>query len=119
MVAEPVIALNRSLCAPIAGFDLHSLWQPGKRPDFLASRENPAIYRAISHGNMAQKAVRWQPGRKGSFAHTFPEEPTGEFRPWHYPIFLCVSSLSLASTLATSRTAGIRKWPTTSSVLAT
>src|SRR6266436_4080488 len=47
-------------------------------PDFLASGENPAIYRAISHGNMAQKAVRWQPGREGSFAHTFPEEPTGE-----------------------------------------
>jgi hypothetical protein len=46
--------------------------------DFLASGENPAIYRAISHGNMAQKAVRWQPGREGSFAHTFPEEPTGE-----------------------------------------
>src|SRR6266852_2634560 len=49
-----------------------------KRPDFLASGENPAIYRAISHGNMAQKAVRWQPGREGPFAHTFPEEPTGE-----------------------------------------
>jgi len=49
-----------------------------KGPDFLASGENPAIYRAISHGNMAQKAVRWQPGREGSFAHTFPEEPTGE-----------------------------------------
>jgi len=34
-----------------------------KRPDFLASCENTAIYRAISHGNMAHKAVRWQPGR--------------------------------------------------------
>src|SRR5260221_8992009 len=34
-------------------------------PNFLASGENPAIYRAISHGNMAQKAVRWQPGREG------------------------------------------------------
>src|SRR5258708_21432002 len=34
------------------------------RPYFLASCRNPAIYRAISHGNMAQKAVRWQPGHK-------------------------------------------------------
>src|SRR5476651_1661733 len=49
-----------------------------KRPYFLASAGNPAIYRAISHGNMAQKAVRWHPGRKARVAHTFPEEPTGE-----------------------------------------
>jgi hypothetical protein len=49
-----------------------------KWPYFLASGENSAISRSISHGNMAQKAVRWQPGREGSFAHTFPEEPTGE-----------------------------------------
>ena len=44
----------------------------------ISLHPNTAIYRAISHGNMAQKAVRWQPGRQGSFAHTFPEEPTGE-----------------------------------------
>src|SRR6266403_5490475 len=80
-----------------------------KGPDFLASGENPAIYRAISHGNMAQKAVRWQPGRKGPSAHTFPEEPTGELTSWRYPIFLCVSCLKLACTLVTNRTAGIRK----------
>src|SRR6266566_6385995 len=87
-----------------------------KGPDFLASRENPAIYRAISHGNMAQKAVRWQPGREGSLAHTFPEEPTGELGLWQFPIFLCVSYLRLAFTLATNRTAGIRKWRITFSV---
>src|SRR5260370_3022212 len=39
-------------------------------PDFLASGENPAIYRAISHGNMGQKAVRWQPsGEAFVFSH--------------------------------------------------
>jgi site-specific DNA recombinase len=42
-----------------------------KAPDFLASGENPAIYRAISHGNMAQKAVRWQPGRKARLLTRF------------------------------------------------
>ena len=35
---------------------------PKNRPEFLASRENPAIYRAISHGNLAEEAVRWHPG---------------------------------------------------------
>ena len=42
-----------------------------KAPDFLASRENPAIYRGISHGNMAQKAVRWQPGHKARLLTRF------------------------------------------------
>jgi hypothetical protein len=41
------------------------------RPNFLAYAENPAIYRAISHGNMAQKAVRWQPGRKARLLTRF------------------------------------------------
>src|SRR5260370_35104840 len=40
-------------------------------PDFLASGQNPAIYRAISHGNMAQKAVRWQPGHKARLLTRF------------------------------------------------
>src|SRR6266699_1731648 len=40
-------------------------------------------------------------------------------RRWRFPIFLCVSCLKLAFTLATNRTAGIRKWRTTFSVLAT
>ena len=35
---------------------------PAKGPYFLASGRNRAIHRAISHGNMAHKAVRWQPG---------------------------------------------------------
>src|SRR5579859_7088176 len=43
----------------------------GKAPYFLASRENPAIYRAISHGNMAHKAVRWQPGHKARLLTRF------------------------------------------------
>jgi hypothetical protein len=38
-----------------------------------------ALYSAPSHTETwLSKAVRWQPGREGSFAHTFPEEPTGE-----------------------------------------
>src|ERR1700735_3113645 len=41
------------------------------RPYFLASAGNPAIYRAISHGNMAQKAVRWQPGHKARLLTRF------------------------------------------------
>ena len=41
------------------------------RPYFLASGWNPAIYRAISHGNMAQKAVRWQPGHKARLLTRF------------------------------------------------
>src|SRR3954469_20959207 len=60
---------------------------PGNRPYFLASCENPAIQPPISHGNMALKAVRWQPGRSGSFAHTFPEEPTGELNIMSLPDF--------------------------------
>src|SRR3984893_13393526 len=48
-----------------------SPWGPEKRPNFLASRQNPAIYRAISHGNMAQKAVRWQPGHKARLLTRF------------------------------------------------
>ena len=37
------------------------------------------LYSAPSHTETwLSKAVRWQPGRSGSFAHTFPEEPTGE-----------------------------------------
>src|SRR5436853_5372035 len=36
---------------------------------------------------MAVKAVRWQPGRSGSFAHTFPEEPTGELNVMALPDF--------------------------------
>src|SRR6202158_3266523 len=48
-----------------------SPWGPEKRPYFLASRQNPAIYRAISHGNMAQKAVRWQPGHKARLLTRF------------------------------------------------
>src|SRR5437667_11082160 len=43
-------------------------------------------------------------GPKGSFAHTFPEEPTGELISWRYLIFLCVSCLKLACTLVTNRT---------------
>ena len=49
-----------------------------KLPQFPCFSRKSRYIRAISHGNMAQKAVRWQPGREGSFAHTFPEEPTGE-----------------------------------------
>jgi len=37
-----------------------------KGPYFLASGRNRAIHRAISHGSMAHKAVRWQPGRQRS-----------------------------------------------------
>ena len=37
-----------------------------KGPYFLASGRNRAIQRAISHGSMAHKAVRWQPGRQRS-----------------------------------------------------
>jgi hypothetical protein len=37
------------------------------------------LYTAPSHTETwLSKAVRWQPGQSGSFAHTFPEEPTGE-----------------------------------------
>jgi hypothetical protein len=38
---------------------------------FLASGWNPAIQPAISHGNMAQKAVRWQPGHKARLLTRF------------------------------------------------
>src|ERR1700716_4348975 len=38
---------------------------------------------------------------------------------WRFPISLCVSCLKLAFTLATNRTAGIRKWRITFSVPAT
>jgi hypothetical protein len=41
------------------------------RPYFLASGWNPAIQRSISHGNMAQKAVRWQPGHKARLLTRF------------------------------------------------
>src|SRR5690348_15120977 len=37
------------------------------------------LYSAPSHTETwLLKAVRWQPGRSGPLAHTFPEEPTGE-----------------------------------------
>src|SRR6202140_2747545 len=53
---------------------------PENPPDCLASCGNPAIYRAISHGNMAQKAVRWQPGHKARLLTRFrrnqPENQT-------------------------------------------
>jgi hypothetical protein len=45
-----------------------------KASDFLASGQNPAIYRAISHGNLAQKAVRWQPGRQARLLTRFRQE---------------------------------------------
>src|SRR5207244_8857642 len=45
--------------------------RPKIRPYFLASGWNPAIHRAISHGNMAQKAVRWQPGHKARLLTRF------------------------------------------------
>ena len=44
---------------------------PEIRPYFLASGEIPAIYRAISHGNLAAEAVRWQPGRKARLLTRF------------------------------------------------
>src|ERR1700759_3217441 len=40
-------------------------------------------------------------------------------RLWRFPIFLCVSYLKLAFTLATNPTAGIRRWRITFSVPAT
>jgi hypothetical protein len=55
----PVKALNRGAEGPKI------------RPYFLASGWNPAIHRAISHGNMAQKAVRWQPGHKARLLTRF------------------------------------------------
>src|SRR5882757_4609747 len=54
---------------------------PQNRPDFLASCGNPAIYRAISHGNMAQKAVRWQPGHKARLLTRFRRNQPENF---HY-----------------------------------
>ncbi len=73
----------------------------------------------ISHGNMAVKAVRWHSGPQGSlFAHTFPEEPTGELQ-WRYLNFPCASCLKLAFISVTSLTAGIRRWPNTFSAFAT
>jgi hypothetical protein len=63
----------RTPAPPMRRLGAQGLFPAGARktPDFLASRENPAIYRAISHGNMAQKAVRWQPGRKARLLTRF------------------------------------------------
>src|SRR5580700_3770304 len=54
----------------VLGPSLRGLRRPKAR-DFLASAGNPAIYRAISHGNMARKAVRWQPGHKARLLTRF------------------------------------------------
>jgi hypothetical protein len=61
--------LKRDRSDPNPGYDREEDHRRG--PDFLASAGNPAIYRAISHGNMAQKAVRWQPGHKARLLTRF------------------------------------------------
>jgi hypothetical protein len=66
---------------PTAGFAGRPLSGPESRKSGLISLllAKIALYSALSHTETwLSKAVRWQPGREGSFAHTFPEEPTGE-----------------------------------------
>jgi len=68
--------------------------------DFLASGGNPAIYRAISHETWLKRPSGGNRAIRLVCSHV-SGGTNRRIELWRYPIFLCVSCLKLAFTLAT------------------